>query len=125
MPGVDKDELSAFVTTTFDSIWSLELLLHLRSHETRAWSQDELVTALRASNTIVAPAIETLTVAGLLLVDSQGAVQFAPANDQLRNLVTAADHLYRTSPGAVRRMIINASHTGLTAFADAFRLRKD
>ena len=125
MTGADKDELSAFVTTTFDSIWSLEMLLHLRSHEAREWSSAELVSALRASDAVVSRAIDTLTAAGLLLVDSQGAVRFAPANDELRLLVTAADHLYRTSPGAVRRMIINASHTGLTAFADAFRLRKD
>ena len=125
MPGTEKEELSAFVTTTFDSVWSLELLLHLRENESRGWSQDELVTALRASDAVVSRSVETLTAAGLLLVDSQGLVRFAPANAELRDLVTATDDLYKTSPGAVRRMIINASHAGLTAFANAFRLWKD
>ena len=125
MSGADKEELSAFVTTTFDSIWSLELLLHLRHHETRGWTHGELVRALRARDAVVSRSVQTLTAAGLLLVDAQGSARFAPANAELRDLVTAADHLYKTSPGAVRRMIINSSHAGLTAFANAFRLRKD
>lgn len=124
MPAENED-LSAFVTTTFDSIWSLELLLHLRQHGAREWTHDELVSALRASDAVVSRSIETLTIAGLLVVDSKGSVRFAPANAELGDLVTAAGDLYRTSPGAVRRMIINSSHAGLTAFADAFRLRKD
>ena len=40
-------------------------------------------------------------------------------------LVEQAEALYATSPDAVRRMIVAASNPGITAFADAFRLRKD
>jgi hypothetical protein len=39
--------------------------------------------------------------------------------------VDETEALYARSPDAVRRMIISASHGGLTAFADAFRIRKD
>ena len=40
-------------------------------------------------------------------------------------LVDKTEDLYARRPDSVRRTIISGSMTGLTAFVDAFRLRKD
>jgi enterochelin esterase-like enzyme len=48
-----------------------------------------------------------------------------PVNDEVAGYVERVEKLYATRPDAVRRAIVSASTGGLTAFADAFRLRKD
>ncbi|MDQ3077386.1 MAG: hypothetical protein M3Q83_00920 [Pseudomonadota bacterium] len=120
-----EDQIGSFIQTSFRSIWALELLLHLRRNDEREWTPDELVTALRASDAIVVQSIESLVAAGLLVTASDGSVRYAPATPELGDLVTATASYYDSSPGAVRRLIIGSAHGGLTAFADAFRLRKD
>jgi hypothetical protein len=40
-------------------------------------------------------------------------------------LVKAAIDLYRKSPDKVRRLIVAQAAPGITAFADAFKLRRD
>lgn len=114
-----------FIRSSFRSIWSLELLLHMKQDEERAWAADELVAALRGSDLIVAQSLEYLIAAGLISINERGRARYQPASPHLRSLVNEAEALYTRSPDAVRRMIISASHGGLTAFADAFRIRKD
>ena len=63
--------------------------------------------------------------AGLILVDEKGAARYAPATEQLDKLVDKTLALYARSPDKVRRMIISGASPGLSAFADAFKLRKD
>lgn len=106
-------------------MWSLELLLLVKREEARAWSPAELVAALRGSDLIVAQSLESLLAAGLISIDEDGRARYQPASADLRSMVEAAEALYARSPDAVRRTIISASHSGLTAFADAFRIRKD
>ena len=49
-----KQELSSFIRSTFSSIWSLELLLFLKTHRDRSWSPAEMVASLRGSDLLVA-----------------------------------------------------------------------
>jgi DNA-binding transcriptional ArsR family regulator len=114
-----------FIRSSFRSVWSLELLLYLKSEGDRALCAKELVAALRGSDLIVAQGLEYLLAAGLISVDDEGRVRYQPASAHLSSLVDETEALYARSPDAVRRMIISASHGGLTAFADAFRIRKD
>ena len=118
----DEDTLR-FIAASFPSVWALELLLALKS-EGRVWSRAELVSALRASELVVAKAIDALVVAGLASVEGDGTT-FAPANDHLRDCVERAEKLYRGRPNAVRRQIIAANTGSATAFADAFKLRRE
>jgi hypothetical protein len=106
-------------------VWSLELLLHLKRHADRAWPSKELVAALRGSELIVTQGCSALLKAGLVIVDDQGSVRYQPASTDLEALVHQTELLYARSPNAVRRMIVTSTHSGLSAFADAFRLRKD
>jgi hypothetical protein len=117
------EELLSFIASSFRSVWALELLLVLK-REPRAWSRAELVTALRGSELVVSQALDGLVAAGLISVDDAGAC-YTPANDELAQCIDRVEQLYRTKPNAVRRAIIAASSSSATAFADAFKLRKD
>ena len=123
MPG--KQQVPSFIGSTFRSVWSLELLLFLRKHRGRSFSREDMVAGLRASELIVAQSLDGLVAAGLVSTDEQGHAQYAPASPDLDDLVTETEAVYLKSPDSVRRTIVAAANSGATAFADAFRLRKD
>jgi len=120
-----NEDVTSFIRSTFHSVWSLELLVHLKRGGERSWMQPELVSALRGSDLIVAQGVDGLTAAGLVLIEQDGSVRYNPASNDLRDLADRTEALYVRSPDAVRRIIIAPVSGGLTAFADAFRLRKD
>ena len=104
-------------------MWALELLLILK-RDRRLWSHEDLVSTMRASELVVSKALDGLVSAGLASVDGEGAV-YMPINDEVAASVDELEKLYAVRPDAVRRMIVASSATGATAFADAFKLRKD
>lgn len=118
-----NDDLSRFIGSSFPSVWTLELLLLLKQ-EQRPWPQDELIGALRASELVVSQALDSLVAAGLASVSEEGA-EYMPVSDSVAKLVDQAETLYALKPDKVRRMIVTSSAGGITAFADAFKLRKD
>ena len=122
MPG--DENVSNFIRSSFRSVWSLEVLLLLR-RERRPWPRAELVAALRASELIVAQSLDLLTAAGLVSVDEAGNATYRPASEPAARLVDGTVSFYARSPDAVRRLIVGAIPNPLTAFADAFRLRKE
>ena len=122
MSSSDEDVLR-FIAASFPSVWALELLLTMKS-ERRLWSRDDLISTLRASDAVVSKAIDALVAAGLASVGDEG-VSYLPVNREVEECVDRAEQLYRTKANVVRRVIISANTGGLTAFADAFRLRKD
>lgn len=122
MPSPD---IAAFLRDHFKSVWALELLLFLKDHPETDWTFPQLVAALRTSETIVSTSVTTLVAGGLLANDETGHVRYAPASDDLSRLVDVTQALYARKPNAVRRVIVSAAATGLSAFADSFRLRND
>ena len=118
-------QLSLFIRDSFRSVWTLELLLHLKQHGDRAWSRAELVQRLRASDSIIANGAESLFASGLILIEDDGLARYRPASAELEALVEAAEALYARRPDAVRRLIVDPAAQAAAAFADAFRLRKD
>jgi hypothetical protein len=118
----DEDVLR-FIAASFPSVWALELLLALK-RERRLWARTELVAALRASDLVVAKAIDALVVAGLASLEDDGAI-YLPVNREVEECVERVEQLYRARPNAVRRAIIASSTSSATAFADAFKLRRD
>jgi len=112
-----------FIAASFPSVWALELLLTVR-RDRRPWTRDDLVASLRASELVVSKAVDALVAAGLASVDGDGIV--SPADSPaIGASMDRAEQLYRTRPNAVRRAIISASTSSATAFANAFRLRRD
>jgi hypothetical protein len=122
MTSSDQD-LFHFITSSFRSVWALELLLVLK-REPRSWPRSELVATMRASELVVTKALESLLAAGLASLEGEG-VRYMPVNEDVAEHVDRTEKLYSTRPDAVRRAIVSGSLGGLTAFADAFRLRKD
>jgi hypothetical protein len=122
MPSPD---IAAFLRDHFKSVWALELLLFLKDHADETWTGEQLVAALRTSETIVSTSVAMLVAGGLLAGDDQGLVRYAPASHDLSRLVDVTQALYAKKPDAVRRAIVSASATGLSAFADSFKLRSD
>jgi hypothetical protein len=84
---------------------------------------DELIAGLRGSEAVVAQSVHNLSAAGLAVVDDAGRVAYREGSSAA--LVEAAIALYARSPDKVRRLIVAQWAPGVTAFADAFRLRKD
>ena len=118
-------DLSSFIQSTFRSVWALELMCLLRQNRDRALSHGEMVGGLRGSDLVVTQSAEALTAAGLIVVNEEGGAQYMPATPELERLVEQTERLYARSPDKVRRIIVSASSPGISAFADAFRLRKD
>ena len=122
MSSSDEDVLR-FIAASFPSVWALELLLVLRS-DRRAWEQDELVSTLRASELVVSKALDALVAAGLASIEGKGAA-YLPVNRDVEACVEQVVDIYRTRPNSVRRVIVSTGTRSATAFADAFKLRRD
>lgn len=120
-----QQEVLAFVQSIFRSVWALELLRLLRQNPGRSLTPGEMVAGLRGSDLVVAQSVESLMAAGLIVVETDGSARYRPASADLDRLSGAAEALYAKRPDAVRRAIVAAANPGISAFADAFRLRKD
>lgn len=120
-----QHEVASFIRATFRSVWALELLCFLRQNRDRSLPHAEMVAGLRGSDLVVTQSVEALSAAGLVMAEADGSARYRPGSDDLDALVVQAEALYASSPDAVRRMIVAAANPGITAFADAFRLRKD
>lgn len=117
-------EIESFIGGSFRSIWSLDLVQFLYADPAQSYSKEQLIAALRASDSVVTQSLAGLAAAGLVLIDGDR-VRIHVADDQARALIEGAIELYAKSPDKVRRLIISAASPGLTAFAAAFRIRKD
>ena len=120
-----EQELAGFIRSTFRSIWTLELLLYLQRHRDRAWSRSELVHELRASESIVANGLGSLLAAAMIIIEDDGGARYRPVSADVEGLAEATAALYAQRPDGVRRLIVDPAADGVTAFADAFRLRRD
>ena len=122
MPRIE--DIASFIRSSFRSIWALEVLLHVRRRAADPVSKEQLLLELRASEAIIASSVTDLVAAGLVLVEEDGRIRYAPTSDETATIVGDIEALYRSRPDAVRRVIVMGTGN-LAAFADAFRLRRD
>ena len=120
-----SNQLADFIRGAFPSVWTLELLLLLKSEPGRAWVGQELIEKLRASEPIVVQGVGALVAGGLVATEEGGRVRYAPASSEIAQLVEDTVRQYSKRPDAVRRIIVFAGQTGLQAFSEAFKLRGD
>jgi hypothetical protein len=114
-----------FISSAFRSVWSLDLVQLLMSEPGRSFTRLELIDLLRASDLVVKQSVESLLAVGLVMIEDNETVSLRVPDDGVKRLLNASIELYRHSPDKVRRLIVAQSHPGATAFAEAFRLRKD
>ena len=120
----DRD-IEQFIGDSFSSIWDLELLSLLLEDRATPRSAAQLVERMRASDLVVDQGINSLVAVGLATLDNERRLVFQPVNDELADCAVRASEFYRRFPGRTRRLMIAKQSPGLTAFADAFRLRKE
>ena len=119
-----NEDALLFIAASFPSVWALELMLALK-RERRSVARCELVETLRASALVVSKAVDALVAAGIASTDGETVV-YAPVNRDVETCLEEVEHLYRTRPNMVRRAIVAATATSsATAFADAFKLRRE
>lgn len=116
--------IESFIGSCFRSVWALELVQFLLANEGKSFAREDLVAALRASDAVVSQSVATLLTVGLV-TEEENRICLRSGDSDNRDLLKAAVELYRRRPDRVRRLIIAATSPGLTAFSDAFRLRKD
>ena len=117
--------IDSFIANSFRSVWALDLLRHLAGHPGQFYSPEDLVAILRASDVVVSQSVQNLSAAGLAIIDEQDRVAYHQGSPEQAELVGAAIDYYARSPDKVRRLIVAQAAPGVTAFADAFKLRKD
>lgn len=120
-----QTHLESFIGNSFRSVWALEVLQFLVDHPDSKFSPEGLNAALRVSDAVVSQSVGNLSAAGLVVVDEQGRISLFNGTRAHRELVKEAIDFYRKSPDKVRRLIVAQSTPGVTAFADAFKLRGD
>ena len=121
----NQQTLESFIGNSFRSVWALEVLQYLADNPDRSFSSSELISALRVSDAVVSQSVGNLSAAGLAMVDREGRVALHRGTEESARLVRQAVDLYQKSPDKVRRLIVAQASPGVTAFADAFKLRKD
>lgn len=120
----DRD-IEQFIGESFSSIWDLELLGVVLERPAQPLTASELVERMRASELVVEQGVRTLVTIGLATLDADDRLSFSPVTAELEKSAREASEFYRRFPGRARRLLIDRQSPGLTAFADAFRLRKD
>lgn|SRR5690349_20639689 len=116
------ENLAPFISATFRSIWGLEVLCLLLKRPREGIAPQKLVAELRANDLIVRMCLAELTAAGLVQI-TDGEARYSPATAELDRLAKATVDRYAKAPDAVRRIVVRAATSDLTAFTDAFWLR--
>ena len=121
----EQSHLESFIGNSFRSVWALEVLQFLVEHTDASFSPEELNSALRVSDAVISQSVENLSAAGLAMVDGEGRISLHAVKPDDLKLVREAIDFYQKSPDKVRRLIVAQAAPGITAFADAFKLRRD
>lgn len=116
-------QLLEFIRRSIRSVWALELLLAMREHPKRMWSEPELVGQLRASDAVVAGVLAGFEREGLVARGPGGAVRFTADSVALDHLCDALAEAYRERPLAVIKAI-RSPDAPLEGLAEAFQFLK-
>lgn len=117
-----SSEQVQFIRNAFPSVWALELFLHAKNAPERAFSSEELVSGLRASDHVVATSVKSLVKVGLMIFEGANFYRYQPASAELERLSNGVAEIYAMRPDFVRRIIVTGG--AASAFSDAFRLKR-
>jgi hypothetical protein len=120
----DETEILAFIGNNFRSVWAIEVLSFL-VHRAEAPSAEEIISELRVSSSVVSQSLAQLDAVALIMVGEDGRIVLQPGSGAMATLIQGAVDLYGRRPDLVRRTIVSRTSPSITAFADAFKLRKD
>jgi hypothetical protein len=119
-----EDEVLAFAAASMSSLWSVELLLHLKAAADQLRTPDELIRELRSSQTVVADVLVALRERGLVAEPEPGRWRYSPRSKQLDSAVAHLEQLYAVKPATVVRAIVTSPDHKLHQLSDAFKIRE-
>jgi hypothetical protein len=122
-----SDEFCVFIQTSIPSVAVAELLLLLQQAD-RWWHPREFLVALPADARIpdaeVDRCLELLRSRGLIEIDAEQRVRYAPDSADAAGMVQLLARAYRERPVTLLRMIYALRDSRIRSFAEAFRFRK-
>lgn len=118
-------EARVFLHATIKSVWALEFLLLLRSKRDRTWSVDEIKEESGASEATLRQILSTFKTVGLLGVETDDRVRYAPAVPSLEQIVSEIATAYAWRPLYILNEVLAASKNNIELFAKSFYIRKD
>jgi hypothetical protein len=117
--------VSEFVRATIKSVWTLELLLHLRKNSKTDFTVEQLTHELRGSRTMATEALSQLHIAGLITDQDGRQFRYRSASEQIDGLVAQLERIYAERPTTLIKEIASSPSSKIQSFADAFKFRKD
>ena len=125
--GLIPEDVQAFLLKRIDSITQLEALLLLRANPACEWSAVTLARRLYITTQETAALLETLCTGGFLVTTGHPSrlYRYHCSSDDLASMVDRVADLYAKYLIPVTNLIHSKPYTGVQAFADAFKLRKD
>ncbi len=119
-----SDDATAFIRAAIRSVWALEALRCLRAQKSRTWSAQALTRELRASALVIQEILSTFKAIGLVSVEMDNTVRYAPASPELDAMAGEIVAEYERRPIAVMKEIYAVETSKIQDFADAFLLKK-
>jgi hypothetical protein len=117
-------EVHRFVLTSIPSVPYLEAVLLLRAEPAARWDAARLARRLYVPEPSAAELVDQLAAAGIASMEG-AAVRYAPATDELRELLDALAHAYTVNLVTVTDLIHSRTGKRAQQYADAFRWRTD
>jgi hypothetical protein len=114
-----------FIHSFAKTVWDIELLIYLWRMRERAWSHQELVRELRASETVIRLGLSNLADARLVDLREDGTCRYSPPSPKLDAQVEALAQLFRDKPVSVINAATSPSRRKVQGLANAFRIKKD
>ena len=121
------EDVANFIAGNIGSVSQLEVLLLLRNGGSKAWSREEIGSALYTSPEMMAGPLAGLCACGLLTAtpSPEELYRFQPATPALELAVARLNDLYAQRRVAVIGLIYSQPTDRVRTFADAFKFRKD
>jgi len=117
--------ISEFLKRIVRSAWGLEVLLLMRTTQSRNWTAAELSAQLRGSIPLVEDILNALLRAHVVTLEADRRYRYGPAERETENVVAELAKLHSEYPLAVIKEIVRAPNDKIQSFVDAFRLIKD
>jgi len=121
------EDVASFIAGNIHSVSQLEVLLLLRNSGSRAWSREEIGSALYASGEMMATPLAELSAGGLVSATPppNELYRFQAATPALDSMVAKLNEMYSQRRVAVISLIYSQPTDRVRTFADAFKFRKD
>jgi hypothetical protein len=117
------EPVRALLTRHVASVLELDVLLAMRGTD-RPMAPDELARELRLNGTACAAALDKFATEGFLTLTEE-AYSYDPKPPKLGAAVNALADAYASRRVSVIRFIYRRPSEGVSAFADAFKLRRE